>query len=73
MPLSEKTLQTIIDKWGSYEAYKAWRYSPEKTKHLKEAQSLGGKNSTNRPYKDPVKAKEAGAKGLEKRWGDERT
>lgn len=62
MPLNPKTLQTIIDKWGSYEAYKAWRYSPEKTKHLKEAQKLGGKNSTNRPFKDRKFASEMGKK-----------
>lgn len=69
MPLNPKTLQTIIDKWGSYEAYKAWRYSPDKMKHLKEAQSLGGKNSTHRPFKDPLKA----SKASKKRWEDERS
>lgn len=69
MPLNPKTLQTIINRYGSYEQYKDWRYSPEKMKHIPEAAKKGSEASVKsdkayRPFKDKKVASEAG----KKRW-----
>lgn len=62
---SDKIKKTIIEKYGDWETYLALRYrNPKAKEDQKRAASLGGKASTNRPFKDVEKAKEAYRKGI---------
>lgn len=73
MPLSEKQLQTIVSKYGSYEAYLELRYrNPENAEKRREAARKAGKASqaspnAKRPFTDPEKAREAQKRGVEAR------
>lgn len=73
MTPSEKRKQTIIDKWGSWEAYINDRYhnpnKPQTGFQKKGVASKAGKKTKNRTFNDPIKATKAGKKGLESRWG----
>lgn len=70
---SEKIKQTVISKYGSYEAYLEHRYGNPKAKaDQKRAAILGGKNSGNRPFSDPEKAREAGSIGGKAKRSDEK-
>lgn len=64
----EKARQTIIDKYGSWEAYKAQRYlHPSKAEERRQRASKAGKATKKRTFNDPKKASEAGKKSWESR------
>lgn len=68
MTPQEKREQTIIEKWGSLEAYKEWRYRrPENAEKRRKAASAAGKASTSRPFRDRELAKRANLKSQEVR------
>ena len=61
----DKARQTIIEKYGSWEAYKAERYlHPSKAEERRQRASKAGKATKKRTFNDPKKASEAG----KKRW-----
>lgn len=65
---SEKLRKSIIEIYGDWETYKAIRYHNPKAKaDQKRAASLGGKASSSRPFKDPVKALEGYNNGIGKK------
>ena len=64
---AEKRRATIIQKYGSVEAYNAKRYNdPAKAEQRKRVASLGGKSvpAEKRNFSNPGNAQEA----LKKRW-----
>ena len=60
--MNEKARQTIIDRYGSWEAYLEKRYrTPEARANQLKAASAGGKKSGSRPFRDvPNLASKAG-------------
>ena len=69
MTPQEKARQTIIEKYGSWEQYKAQRYYsvPEQTR--KERASKAGKASKGGGFNDPEVARKASEKSWENRRG----
>ena len=60
--MNEKTRQTIISKYGSWDEYIKQRYhTPEAKANQLKAASAGGKKSGSRPFRDvPNLASKAG-------------
>ena len=70
MTIQEKRDKTIIERYGSLEAFKEQRYrNPEKAETRKRVASIAGKAAKKRNYDDPIKASEAGKKSWENRRG----
>lgn len=73
MTPQERREQTIIDKYGSIEAFKEWRYQrPENAEKRKRAATIAGNASAQspkavRPFKDRELAKQANLKSQEVR------
>lgn len=71
--INEKALKTIIEKYGSYEAFVQQRYhNPEKAEKRAMAASKAGRASqasknAHRPFNDRQKAQAAQRKSLEAR------
>jgi len=60
--MNKKAQDTILKKYGSWEAYKLQRYhTPEAKANQLKAAKAGGKASTSRPFRDiPDLASKAG-------------
>lgn len=62
MTLNEKTMATIIERYGSYEAYVRWRYhDPKKAEQRKATASIAGSAKKKRyTFQDKDIASRAG-------------
>lgn len=61
--MNTKAYNTIVEKYGSWEAYITKRYhDPEKAEMRKRVASLGGKAAPYRHFRDPEVARQAGRK-----------
>ena len=70
MTIQEKRDKTIIERYGSLEAFKEQRYrNPENAETRKRVASIAGKAAKKRHFNDPKKASDAGKKSWENRRG----
>lgn len=69
MTPQEKRKKSILEKYGSWEAYVRWRYhSKEAIEHARRAGRLGGAVRHRRGFDNIELASLAGKIGAEKRW-----